>query len=84
MVLTSLMVPATCCVEPVWVADREGLPLFAYFMDARQVPAARLRRAGRLPVPHLGGHGHRGAEDVGHSIRGAERGQPSGLVSFGC
>lgn len=33
-------------------------------------------------MPHLGGDRHGRAEDVGHSVRGTERGQPKSLVRY--
>ena len=57
-----------------------------FFFDppiSDQVSAAGFRCPGCVLVPHVGGHRHGRAEDVGHSVRRAERSQSKSLVRYG-
>jgi hypothetical protein len=57
----------------VFAADPHGRPY-------RGHPARRSGRARRLPLPHLGGDGHRRAETLGDAVHRTQREKPARLV----
>ncbi|CAM9243217.1 unnamed protein product [Heterosigma akashiwo] len=61
-------------------ADRDVQPAHPHRGPRGGVPAPGVRRAGRLPLPHLGRHRHGRAQDLGHPVHRAAGGLPAPLV----
>mmetsp|Transcript_4094 Transcript_4094/g.12717 ORF Transcript_4094/g.12717 Transcript_4094/m.12717 type:complete len:237 (-) Transcript_4094:260-970(-) len=52
-------------------ANRDVLAAYPHRRSRRGLPAAGLRRARRVPLPHVGGNGYRRAKDLGDAFRRA-------------
>ena len=61
-------------------ADRDLQPADPHRGPRRGPAAARFRRAGRVPDPHVGGDRHRRAQDLGDAVHRGSRGRPAALV----
>ena len=63
--------------------DRDLQPADPHRGPRRGPAAGRLRRAGRVPHPHVGGDRDRRAQVLGHAVHRGPRGGPAALVRRG-
>ena len=61
-------------------ADRDVQPPHPHGRPHRGPAAPGVRRARRVPHPHVGGDGDRRAEDLGHAVHRGPRGRQAALV----
>ena len=73
-----------CAPGSIKVIGRRQIEMYSRLIHTvdhiEGTPAARLRRAGRVPHAHVGGDGDRGAEELGHAVHRGPRGAAAALV----
>ncbi len=73
-----------CVPGSIKVIGRRQIELYSRLIHTvdhiEGAAAAGLRRARRVPDPHVGGHGHRRAEGLGHAVHRGPRGRAAALV----